>query len=159
MDDAQLQQVKNFLIAHKSQFRTWWESDTDEEQLYKTGEIWISSGYRDNAFTVTKNGVPNNFVLPKEGQLEWTCGYGISAHAHNLSAAYAMINWYASVVAETYEANTWHYRIANLKARAQLPHKILVLSGNNQKLSHPIPASEPSNYAEWVQVWQDVKSG
>jgi hypothetical protein len=63
------------------------------------------------------------------------------------------------VEAETYEANTWHYRIANLKAKAQLPHKILVLSGNNQKLSHPIPASEPSNYAEWVQVWQDVKSG
>jgi spermidine/putrescine-binding protein len=159
MDSAQLEQVKNFLIAHKSQFRTWWESDTDEEQLYKTGEIWISSGYRDNAFTITKNGVPNNFVLPKEGQLEWTCGYGISAHAHNLSAAYAMINWYASVAAETYEANTWHYRIANLKAKAQLPPKILALSGNNQVLTHPIPASEPSNYAEWVQVWQDVKSG
>ncbi|HSS54795.1 MAG TPA: hypothetical protein VLK79_09125, partial [Gaiellales bacterium] len=90
---------------------------------------------------------------------EWTCGYGISAHAHNLSAAYAMINWYASVAAETYEANTWHYRIANLKARAQLPPKILALSGNNQVLTHPIPASQPSNYAEWVQVWQAVKSG
>jgi spermidine/putrescine-binding protein len=104
MDDAQLQQVKQFLIAHRSQFRTWWESDTDEEQLYKTGEIWISSGYRDNSFQVQKNGVPNRFVLPTEGQLEWTCGYGISAHAHNLPAAYAMINWYASVAAETYEA-------------------------------------------------------
>ncbi len=49
MTEAQLQQVKNFLIAHRSDFRTWWESDTDEEQLYKTGEIWISSsGYRDD---------------------------------------------------------------------------------------------------------------
>jgi spermidine/putrescine-binding protein len=159
MDDAQLQQVKQFLIAHRSQFRTWWESDTDEEQLYKTGEIWISSGYRDNSFQVQKNGVPNRFVLPTEGQLEWTCGYGISAHAHNLPAAYAMINWYASVAAETYEAETWHYRIANTKARAELPKSVLVASGNNQKLTHPIPASEPTNYTEWVQVWQDVKSG
>jgi hypothetical protein len=36
---------------------------------------------------------------------------------------------------------------------------VLVASGNNQKLTHPIPASEPTNYTEWVQVWQDVKSG
>ena len=159
MDDAQLQQVKSFLIAHKDQFRTWWESDTDQEQLYKTGEIWLSSGYRDNANVITKNGVPNNFVLPSEGQLEWTCGYGISAHAHNVDAAYAMLNWYAGVQAETYEANHWHYRIANLKAKAALPKALLEASGNNQVLTHPIPASQPANYSEWVQVWQDVKSG
>ena len=159
MTDAQLEQVKNFLIAHRSQFRTWWQSDTDEEQLYKTGEIWISTGYRDDAYTVQKSGVPNGFVLPKEGSLEWTCGYGISAHAHNLSAAYAMLNWYASVAAETYEAKTWFYRIANVKARAALPKSVLDRSGNNQVLVNPIPASEPQNYTAWVQVWQDVKSG
>jgi spermidine/putrescine transport system substrate-binding protein len=159
MTEAQLQQVKQFLIQHKSQFRTWWQSDTDEEQLYKTGEIWISSGYRDDSFVVSKSGVPNDFVLPKEGSLEWTCGYGISAHAHNLNAAYAMLNWYAGVAAETYEAKTWHYRIANVKARAALPQAVLAASGNNQKLTHPIPASEPANYTEWVQVWQEVKAG
>jgi spermidine/putrescine transport system substrate-binding protein len=159
MTDAQLDQVKNFLIAHRSQFRTWWESDTDNEQLYKTGEIWISTGYRDDAYTIQKSGVPNDFVLPKEGSLEWTCGYGISAHAHNLNAAYAMLNWYASVQAETYEAKTWFYRIANVKARAALPKSVLDRSGNNQKLLNPIPASEPANYTAWVQVWQDVKSG
>ncbi len=159
MTEAQLQQVKQFLIQHKSQFRTWWQSDTDEEQLYKTGEIWISSGYRDDSFVVSKSGVPNDFVLPKEGSLEWTCGYGISAHAHNLNAAYAMLNWYAGVAAETYEAKTWHYRIANVKARAALPQSVLAASGNNQKLTHPIPASEPANYTEWVQVWQEVKAG
>jgi spermidine/putrescine transport system substrate-binding protein len=159
MTEAQLQQVKTFLIAHRSDFRTWWESDTDEEQLYKTGEIWISSGYRDDSYTITKSGVPNVFVIPKEGSLEWTCGYGISAHAHNVNAAYAMLNWYASVAAETYEAKTWYYRIANTKARAMLPKGVLERSGNNQKLVNPIPASEPKNYTEWVQIWQDVKSG
>jgi spermidine/putrescine transport system substrate-binding protein len=159
MTNAQLQQVKNFLISKRNQFRTWWATDSDQEQLYRTGEIWISSGYRDLAYTISKSGVPNKFVLPKEGSLEWTCGYGISAQAHNVNAAYAMLNWYASVAAETYEAKTWYYRIANTKARAMLPKGVLVRSGNNQKLVHPIPASEPANYTAWVQVWQQVKSG
>jgi hypothetical protein len=70
-----------------------------------------------------------------------------------------MLNWYASVEAETYEAKTWFYRIANVKARAALPKSVLDRSGNNQKLLNPIPASEPANYTAWVQVWQDVKSG
>ena len=67
MTEAQLQQVKNFLIAHRSEFRTWWESDTDEEQLYKTGEIWISSGYRDDAYTVREVGRPERLRPAKGG--------------------------------------------------------------------------------------------
>ena len=38
-------QVKQYLIDHKSQFRTFWKGDAAVKSLFKSGEIVISSGY------------------------------------------------------------------------------------------------------------------
>src|SRR5437763_1444068 len=48
MTPDQLDTVKNFLIAHKGQFRTYWQSDSDITSLFKSNEVVISSGYPGN---------------------------------------------------------------------------------------------------------------
>ncbi len=102
MDQAQLDTVKNFLIAHKDQFRTFWHGDAEVKSLFKSGEIVISSGYPDYPKFLQKEGVNVQFTVAKEGQFLWACGYGISPGIDpaNLDAAYALLNWYSSVPAE-----------------------------------------------------------
>jgi spermidine/putrescine-binding protein len=49
MDQTQIDQVKQYLIDHKSEFRTFWKGDAEVKSLFKSGEIVISSGYPDTA--------------------------------------------------------------------------------------------------------------
>ena len=105
-------------------FRTFWQNDSDCVNLFKTGEIAISSGYQGLTLQLTQEGTPNNYVLAEDGQMLWVCGYGISADAKNTDAAYALINYYLSPEAEAYEAEKWYYLVANQDALPLVSDKV-----------------------------------
>ena len=77
MDQTQIDQVKQFLIDHKSQFRTFWKGDAEIKSQFKSGEIVIVRATR-HAKALHKEGVNAKFAVANEGQILWTCGYGIS---------------------------------------------------------------------------------
>ena len=47
-----------------------------------------------------RDGVPAEWIAPKEGVLSWVCGLAITSNAENLDAAYKLINYYASPEAQ-----------------------------------------------------------
>jgi spermidine/putrescine-binding protein len=162
MDTDQIEQMKQFLIDHKSQFRTFWKGDAQVKSLFKSGEIVISSGYPDTAKALTKEGIDAKFVVASEGQFLWACGYGITPDVapENLDAAYALLNYYSSPEAELYEAKAWNYQVANQKvldiATPELIDEASLDAPFN--LQNAIPASPPANRAEWVAAWTEVKA-
>jgi spermidine/putrescine transport system substrate-binding protein len=162
MTDDQLNTVKQYLIDHKSQFRTFWRGDASVKALFKSGEIVISSGYPDNANSLQKQGVDAKFVVADEGQFLWACGYGISPSIDpaNLNAAYALLNWYTSPQAELYEATNWNYQVANQKTLDIAPQDVIQNAALEAPLhlENAIPASPPENRAAWVAAWTEVKA-
>lgn len=162
MTDDQLNTVKQFMIDHKSQFRTFWKGDATLKSLFKSGEIVISSGYPDNANSLQAEGVNAKFVVASEGQFLWACGYGISPNIDpaNLDAAYALLNWYASPEAELYEAATWNYQVANQKTLDIAPADVIKAASLEAPfhLENAIPASPPENREAWVAAWNEVKA-
>jgi spermidine/putrescine-binding protein len=162
MTDDQLNMVKQFMIDHKSQFRTFWKGDASLKALFKSGEIVISSGYPDNAKALQEEGVNAKFVVAKEGQFLWACGYGISPNIDpaNLDAAYALLNWYASPKAELFEAATWNYQVANQKTLDIAPAAVIRRASLDAPfhLENAIPASPPDNREAWVAAWTEVKA-
>jgi spermidine/putrescine transport system substrate-binding protein len=162
MDDAQLEMVKNYLIDHKEQFRTFWKGDAAVKSLFKSGEIIISSGYPDTAKALSKEGVNAKFVTAEEGQFLWACGYGISPDIdpENLDAAYALLNWYTSPEAELYEAATWNYQVANQKVLEIAPQSVIEEASLEApfQLENAIPASPPENRDAWIAAWTEVKA-
>ena len=46
------------------------------------------------------DGLPVEWVAPKEGALSWVCGLAITSKAQNIDAAYKLINYYASPEAQ-----------------------------------------------------------
>jgi len=160
MTSDQLDTVKNFLIEHKGQFRTYWQSDSDITSLFKSGEVVISSGYPGNAKILQRDGMNVRFAVAKEGQMLWTCGYGIQTGASNIDAAYALLNWYLDWHQELFEAKTWNYEVANqLVLQHATPELIADASLNAlNSFANPIPASPPQDRAAWTQAWQEVKA-
>ena len=162
MDQAQIDQVKQYLIDNKSQFRTFWKGDAAVKALFKSGEIVISSGYPDTAKALTKEGINAEFAVASEGQFLWACGYGVTPDIapENLDAAYALLNYYSSPEAELYEAENWNYQVANAKtldiASPELIEEASLDAPFN--LENAIPASPPANRAAWVAAWTEVKA-
>ena len=162
MDQTQIDQVKQYLIDHKSQFRTFWKGDAEVKSLFKSGEIVISSGYPDTAKALSKEGVNAKFVTAKEGQFLWACGYGITPDVapENFDAAYALLNYYTSPEAELYEAEQWNYQIANQKTLDIASPELIKEASLDAPfhLENAIPASPPANRDAWVAAWTEVKA-
>jgi len=162
MDESQIDQVKQFLIDHKSQFRTFWKGDAEVKSLFKSGEIVISSGYPDTAKALQKEGVNAKFAVANEGQFLWACGYGLTPDVapENLDAAYALLNYYSSPEAELYEAEHWNYQVANAKVLDLASPELIEEASLDAPfhLENAIPASPPANRDAWVAAWTEVKA-
>ncbi len=129
MSPDQLELVKNYLIDHRDQFRTFWKGAADIKSQFKSGEVVISSGYPDYAKQLRREGVNAQFAVAKEGQMLWTCGYGISPDAENLDAAYALLNWYSSVPPQVYAATEFDYITSNMTVGDLLTPEAIANSG------------------------------
>ena len=116
MTTDQLDQVKNYLIDHRDQFRTFWKGGADIKiavQVRRGRDRVRLSRLREGSSA--SEGVNAQFAVAKEGQMLWTCGYGISPDAENLDAAYALLNWYSSLPPQVYAATEFNYITSNMK--------------------------------------------
>jgi spermidine/putrescine transport system substrate-binding protein len=160
MTPDQLDMVKNYLIDHRDQFRTFWKGGADIKAQFKSGEVVIASGYHDDAKALRNEGVNVQFAVAKEGQMLWTCGYGISPDAKNLDAAYALLNWYSSLTPQIYAATNFNYITSNMGVADQVSKKVIENSGLDTfgQATNAIPASPPNDREAWVAAWTEVKA-
>ncbi len=162
LTDEQLAAVENLYLTAKrnGQFRTFFSNDSEIVSLLHTGEVSIALGYPGNALDSQKEGDPVQFATASEGQIVWTCGYGISTSCKNLDAAYALINYYLSPQAEAFEAGHWNYLITNQDAMKLLPPAQVKRVGVVKDWGNILPAAPPAEgYDKWIRVWQEVKRG
>ena len=120
----------------------------------------ISPGYTDNAYDIVHAGVNAGFVIPSEGQLLWTCGYGISTTCKNVPAAYALLNYYLSTQAEAYEAKTWRYMVTNQDTLNVVTSAVRKAANLDfpSNFRNVLPAAPPAQgYDQWIKAWQEVK--
>ena len=162
LTDEQLEAVKNLYIDAKKngQFRTFFQNDSELANLFRTHEITFAMGYPSNAQDAKRAGEPVKFTLASEGQILWTCGYGITTWSKNVDAAYALINYYLSTKAEAYEAKTWNYMVTNAKTLDVVSEQVK-RDANLERptnMENALPAAPPvKGYSKWVRLWQEVK--
>ena len=160
LSDSDLNRIQDYLLAHRSQIRTFFNGDADFLNLYKSGEIVAGFAWHDYRASAQREGVPAEYVVPTEGQLAWVCGWGIAAGAQNMDAAYAALSWYNSPTPQAYYAKSYTYWVFNRKTLSVLPQKLIDTIGldHPEQLQHAIPLVIPDNYDRWLRVFQTVKS-
>ncbi len=157
LSPAEIDEVKQYLIDHRDNFRSFAESDSDMANLFKSGEVVIANGGRGTAQDLIKNGVPVKWIAPKEGATSWVCGLGITSNAQNLDAAYKLINYYASPQAQAESAKEGFIAM-NPNAIPLLPAN-LRKDANPSSLDNAIALTEPPNQDLYDRAWQEVAAG
>lgn len=160
LTDADLAQVKQWYIEHKSQIRAFYSNESDFFDLYQSGEIVAGFGYKGYDVGLLKQGSTADFAPASEGALTWTCGYSIGANAQNLDAAYALLDWFLTPEAQGVYATKLNQMATNKATLDSLPQSVVDEIGlaDPTELDSSIPTQVPANYDRWQEVWQQITS-
>jgi spermidine/putrescine transport system substrate-binding protein len=157
MSEAQLEKVGAYLNEHASQFRTFPESDANQLNLMKSGEVVLMDGGLGTAEEMIEGGVPVKWVRPKEGMFAWVCGLAITSNSKNTNAAYALLNYYASVGAQT-QFGDEGYVVMNKKAVPKVEAS-LRKTADPASISGTVIEQTPPDPQKWLETYQGVISG
>ena len=159
MTDAQVGEMKNKILAamNDGQFRTISQSDSDQANLFKSGEIVLADGGRGTAEQINSEDGAVTWVAPREGTLSWVCGLGISAEAANTDAAYAFINDYIGTATQAVVGDLG-YVITNPTALPEVSEEFRA-SADPAEVKGTIPQVEPANAEVWRSAWQEIEAG
>ncbi|MEX0755485.1 MAG: extracellular solute-binding protein [Actinomycetota bacterium] len=161
LDDADLQEIQDYLIEHKGQVRTLFKGDADFLNLYRTGEIVAGFGYHDYVAAMNDENIPVA-MSPGEGSMAWVCGMSLGADVaeENLDAAYAALNYYASPVAQSFYAEEYNYVVSNQETLEELDPQLVkdLRLDQPEQLDSAIALQIPDNYDQWLEVWRAYKA-
>jgi spermidine/putrescine transport system substrate-binding protein len=157
LSDEQVEDAKNYLLDHRDQFRAFAESDASMVNLFKSGEVVIADGGRGTAQAMIEDGVPVEWIAPKEGALSWVCGLAITSKAQNTDAAYKLINYYASPEAQAISGDMGFVAM-NPKALPMVS-SAFKKTADPRNLENAIPQTEPENSEAYDRAWQEVQAG
>ena len=161
LTDEQVQEVADYFIAHKDQFRAFFEGDADFLSLYRNEEIMAAASFPGYEATLAKDGMDIGFNFAEEGTLTWMCGMGISANAENVPAAYAWLNHFLSTDIQKYFAEKWNYLASNEKTLGdpRIRRRSTKLQMDDPTwLSDAIPTQIAGNYDVWLDAMRQIKS-
>jgi spermidine/putrescine transport system substrate-binding protein len=160
LTDEEVQQVADYFIEHKTQFRAFFEGDADFLSLYRNEEIVAAAAFPGYESALAKDGFDIGFNFAEEGTLTWMCGMGISANAENVDAAYAWLNHFLSTDVQKYFAEEWNYLASNEETLAVLDDSTIesLRMDDPEWLSEAIPTQIAGNYDVWLDAMRQVKS-
>lgn len=153
----QVSEAGDFLADRVGQFRSFAESDASLVNLFKSGEVDIADGGRGTAEAMVRDGVPVEWIAPREGTLSWVCGLAITSSAENLDAAYKLIDYYASPQAQAISAEDGFIAM-NPGALKLLPPDLRA-DADPKTLESGIAQTEPEFIDSYDRALQEVEAG
>ncbi|MBI9045344.1 MAG: extracellular solute-binding protein [Anaerolineaceae bacterium] len=161
--EEEIELIKDYLIALKSNALTYWSDYTDLNQMMLQGDTAIGvNAWNETYAILLENGYEVEYLSPKEGRLGWACGYGISTDTKNLDLVYDYLNAILEPQSMANMANGYYYGISNSAALPLLDEKLVEL----MELSNPsildstffYQSLSQENREQMSKVWSEVKA-
>ena len=90
LSQEELDQVTQYFIDHKDQFRSFYKGDADFLSQYRNGEIVAGASFPGYEAQLAEDGFEIGFNFAEEGTLTWMCGvrpgYGTGFTVRNAHA-------------------------------------------------------------------------
>jgi len=154
LTDEEVEEAKQHLLDNRDNFRAFAESDSSMVNLFKSGEVVLADGGRGTTQAMVDDGLPVEWVAPKEGALSWVCGLAITSKAQNIPAAYKLINYYASPEAQAISGDMGF--VAMNPDAMPLVSKDYRETADPRTLETAIATTEPPNAEVYERAWQEV---
>lgn len=162
MTPEQLEAVKQKLIELKPNLLSYWTDYTEVNQQVASGEAWLAFTWPDAYVAVAAEGVPVEYITPKEGRLGWVYGFCIPKSSQNPDLAHDYIDAMLDVDAMAEMANQYGYGASNSAVVERTDPELVRLMQLDQPdiIERTVffqPLSEEQRQA-WTTLWDEVKA-
>jgi spermidine/putrescine-binding protein len=162
--DAQLAQSKNFLISKKHLVRTIWASETDLDQLFASGDIWIALAWPNDWVQMRAKKLPVVYMHPSIGKqrpIAWVGMFMLLKGTPRYQLAHAYVDAWSSAKSGKWLEDNYGYGHANVLARPSSSDLLKAL-----QLTNPRAITLPNAYldrnvprrAVYAKLWEEVKA-
>jgi putative spermidine/putrescine transport system substrate-binding protein/spermidine/putrescine transport system substrate-binding protein len=146
LDDAQLQQVKQKLIALKPNIRKLWTTGGELTNLFQNHEVIAAMGWPLVTNQLHKSGLPIQEEIPAESTTGWIDHLMITQSSDNKDLAYQLLNYLISAQAQKQLSDVTGYIPANPQAAALM----------TPEQRHSLHLDDIDAYQRQIVFWQDV---
>lgn len=163
MTDEELEAVKALFIEAKPAVRNFWNAQTDMENDFAAGNVWITFAWPASWILMQKKGLQVEYMEPKEGRLAFNCGFSMFAGTKNWHHAHQYVDAWASPESGLWLLNNFAYGHSNTKVPLDEVDPKLVSAF---QLENPSAISEPKVHIlrynprqnVYDKVWQEIKA-
>ena len=94
--DAELKKSQDLLKSKKGNVRMFWSSETDLQNAFASGDVWIAYAWPADFVAMKAKKLPVAYMRPKEGALSWVCGLMLGKDSPRVQAAHAYADAWSS---------------------------------------------------------------
>jgi spermidine/putrescine transport system substrate-binding protein len=116
MSQEELDMVADLLREQRPLLRFYTDDMTSVAQALASGELVAAMTWDDTAASLKAEGVPVEFMKPKEGVLTWVCGMALLKDVPHLDKAYDLIDAMIDPSAGEYLITEYGYGHSNAKS-------------------------------------------
>lgn len=163
LTDAQLEEIKQKLIALKPNLIGYWTDYTEINHQVASGEVWVAVNVWPDAYVALRaEGVPVKYINPVEGRIGWVYGFAIPKSSRYPDLAHDYIDARLEDDAMLFMANSYGYGPSNRDIIAQMdPAIVEVMQLDTPEVLRQArffqTLTEEKRQA-WAILWSEVKA-
>jgi spermidine/putrescine-binding protein len=159
--DAQLKQSQQLLISKKHLVRKIWSSETDLDQAFGSGDLWIAYAWPADWVFMKAKKLKVVYMRPKELPIAWIGNFMLLKGTPRYHLAHAYVDVWSSAKSGKWLEDNYAYGHANTLARPTSSDTLRALQLNNPRgivepnahLDRDIPRR-----ALYEKMWEEVKA-
>ncbi|MBG1232510.1 ABC transporter substrate-binding protein [Aestuariivirga litoralis] len=163
MDQAGMDKVAAKLREQRPLMSTYTTDMTSVEQNLASGALVAAMTWNASAVALKKQGVPVEFMKPKEGMLTWVCGFVMMKDTKKVDAAYDFINSRLEPEAGAKLINDYGYGASTSSAFASVKkedlEKLQLPADPDVMLKSTIFTGPMKQSDELAKMFEKVKAG
>ncbi|PZQ95665.1 MAG: spermidine/putrescine ABC transporter [Cereibacter sphaeroides] len=163
MTPEEMEKVADKLREQRPLLTTYTTDMTSVEQSLASGELVAAMTWNASAVALKAQGVPVEFMNPKEGMLTWTCGYVLLKDAKNVDLAYDFINSRLEAASGKYLIEAYGYGASTTSAFEEVPQakldELKLPANPEEMLQTTIFTGPMKQNAELAKMFEKVKAG
>ncbi len=159
--DDELKKSQKLLMSKKHLVRLFWSSETDLDNAFASGELWIAYAWPNDWVIMKGKGLKVVYMHPKEGPMSWIGMLTLGKNTPRYHKAHAFADAWSSTQSAAWLENNYGYGEANTRARPKSSDLLKVL-----QLTNPNAVSEPNAHIDryiprrrvYAKMWEEVKA-
>ncbi|WP_162912921.1 extracellular solute-binding protein [Rhodospirillaceae bacterium SYSU D60014] len=163
MSDEEIARIREVLVKQRPLLRFYWSDNTTMEQALATGEVVASSAWNSSVVALKEQGVPVDYMNPKEGILAWCCGLVMTPTTDQVDKAYDLIDAIIAPEAGEWLITAMGYGHSNRKAFDLVSDDVLAERGLSRDpsklLAEGIFSKDNKRLGDLQQMFSQVQAG